>query len=575
MSRRGKRKSGSGQKERQSATDWLTQLKPVRSKSLVDSGPAIVKDLAVHPKKVAEVRRWVEAAIDPEKAKHQPRALLMVGPPGCGKTTTLQLICKELQCQIVEWVNPVSYSSIDLERGYETFDSQTSQFEAFLIRGSRYRTLNFLAGSAAPTQSQQRHCARQILLVEDFPNYLTRRDADVMFHELLRSIQHSSGFPVVFMVTDDALMKSSLFVHRLFPSSQQNALYSKIKFNPIAPTLLSKALSKASKHHGTRQVKSALDASAGDIRAALNSLSFTAPHSAHLQMSARDGSLSVFHALGKVLSAKRHKEGATDGLTPEGIVAASHISSDRFSSFLFENFPRRFGSFDDMLEISDSFSVVDGLLSGAWGMSGEGRSIMEHYGGSVVTRSLMGRNTTPIAGFAAMYKPQDLEVEKQTRGLRHEVNLGLRIKSGLGHQTLREVITSTVPLWKYCPGTPLSSDQQRLVTQLCTFNHRQLIGAKCLGKDDVGDDDDEDGDGEDERDGVMSQQTEESRSIQRRTARGDQDDAGQKRLSQGSTQKTSQHQSRWPLQSQPQQQKPNSAHAKGADFDDIEDVDSE
>eukprot|EP00049_Salpingoeca_infusionum_P007507 m.122285 g.122285 ORF g.122285 m.122285 type:complete len:77 (+) comp13727_c1_seq1:109-339(+) len=68
-------------------------------------------------------------------------------------------------------------------------------------------------------------------------------------------------------------------------------------------------------------------------------------------------------------------------------------------------------------------------------MSGEGRSIMEHYGGSVVTRSLMGRNTTPIAGFAAMYKPQDLEVEKQTRGLRHEVNLGLRIKSGLGQSS--------------------------------------------------------------------------------------------------------------------------------------------
>ena len=34
--------------------------------------------------------------------------LLLVGPPGCGKTTTVHTLANEMGCAILEWVNPVT-----------------------------------------------------------------------------------------------------------------------------------------------------------------------------------------------------------------------------------------------------------------------------------------------------------------------------------------------------------------------------------------------------------------------------------------------------------------------------------
>ena len=34
--------------------------------------------------------------------------LLLVGPPGCGKTATIHTLAREMGCAILEWVNPVS-----------------------------------------------------------------------------------------------------------------------------------------------------------------------------------------------------------------------------------------------------------------------------------------------------------------------------------------------------------------------------------------------------------------------------------------------------------------------------------
>ena len=34
--------------------------------------------------------------------------LLLTGPAGVGKTTTLKVLAKELKCQIQEWVNPLT-----------------------------------------------------------------------------------------------------------------------------------------------------------------------------------------------------------------------------------------------------------------------------------------------------------------------------------------------------------------------------------------------------------------------------------------------------------------------------------
>lgn len=34
--------------------------------------------------------------------------LLLTGPPGCGKTATIQILAKDLDIQVQEWTNPIS-----------------------------------------------------------------------------------------------------------------------------------------------------------------------------------------------------------------------------------------------------------------------------------------------------------------------------------------------------------------------------------------------------------------------------------------------------------------------------------
>lgn len=83
----------------------------------------------------------------------QPYApiLLLSGPTGCGKTTTLNILCKFMQIQVSEWVNP-----IDKDFEYERSTSQTS------------RLLEFLSVAKYPSLFDT--CGKWMTLVEDFPN---------------------------------------------------------------------------------------------------------------------------------------------------------------------------------------------------------------------------------------------------------------------------------------------------------------------------------------------------------------------------------------------------------------------
>ncbi|EIM79666.1 uncharacterized protein STEHIDRAFT_163490 [Stereum hirsutum FP-91666 SS1] len=96
--------------------------------------PETEEDLAVHKRKVNDVRQWLIEAFQPSKPqKHRiglfsslvhyyqlltscflrltQRLLVLTGPAGSGKTTTLRVLSRELGFEILEWRNPLAVAT--------------------------------------------------------------------------------------------------------------------------------------------------------------------------------------------------------------------------------------------------------------------------------------------------------------------------------------------------------------------------------------------------------------------------------------------------------------------------------
>ncbi|KAG9238276.1 Rad17 cell cycle checkpoint protein-domain-containing protein [Amylocarpus encephaloides] len=322
-------------------------------------GPKNLEELAVHKKKVADVRGWLE---DVMGGRMRQRLLLLKGGAGTGKTTTIQLLADAMDCEILEWRNPIG--SIAAADGYQ---SMAAQFEEFLGRGGKFGQLDIFSANDSITSKpdiKPLDRRKRIILVEEFPNTFTRsssalqsfRDAILqylasntpslsMFHS-----NDSSKYPVtplVMIISETLLVTTSasadsFTAHRLLgPKILQHPGVGVIEFNAIAPTLLTKAIDtvvqKESRKSGRRKTPGPLVlkklGEIGDIRSAIGSLEFlclrgdddgdwgakvafgkskkrevalTKMEEESLEMvTRREASLGIFHAVGKVVYNKR------------------------------------------------------------------------------------------------------------------------------------------------------------------------------------------------------------------------------------------------------------------------------
>lgn len=322
--------------------------------------PANLDELAVHKRKVADVRRWLEDVL---AGRVRQRLLVLKGAAGTGKTTTMRLLAKELGCEILEWRNPAG--SLGATQGHM---SASAQFEEFLGRGGRFGQLDLDSDSDPPQTAAPAASGpgprRQIILIEEFPNTFMRSSSALTSFRgnILQFLasntpalttfgQQAAGdaTPIVMIISETLLTTTSasadsFTAHRLLgPEISRDPGTAVIEFNAVAPTLLTKALElvvqKEARKSGRRRTPGPLVlkrlGEVGDIRSAISALEFlmvkgddAAEWGARVMLAKpkkalkdvaltkgeqeslelitqRESSLGIFHAVGKVVYNKR------------------------------------------------------------------------------------------------------------------------------------------------------------------------------------------------------------------------------------------------------------------------------
>jgi cell cycle checkpoint protein len=314
--------------------------------------PKDLSELAVHKRKVADVRQWFDKAFTGRRQK----VLVLKGAAGTGKTTTVKLLGQEMGFMTSEWRNPngADFSS-------ESSVSVAQQFQDFVGRSGRSGGLQFSNedGQEMHVDDDTGHSEehKQVLLIEEFPNTYSRVSSTLhsfrsALLQYLASPPVPDGMrptPIVLVISETLLstntaLADSFTAHRLLGPELVNHPYlDTIEFNAVAQTILTKALEttvlKEARKSGRRktpgpQVLKHL-AESGDVRSAVSSLeflclrgddgdvwsskvAFTKPKKSKHEVpltqaeedalkliSNRESTLGIFHAVGKVVYNKR------------------------------------------------------------------------------------------------------------------------------------------------------------------------------------------------------------------------------------------------------------------------------
>ncbi|KAJ8652992.1 hypothetical protein O0I10_011373 [Lichtheimia ornata] len=304
---------------------------PIRSPEnhlWVDKHKPTLGTLAVRPAKVKEVRAVIDTL-------SHVKLLVLSGPAGSGKSTMIRLLAAEDNIPVVEW-------ETILDRYNEPeYQSSISKLERFLHEATLYSSL----GSQQHNNMSRR---RQIILLDDLP-YLGNDALQTRFHQLLfNCLSSTEPFLIVLIVTEATMpiegRRNDTQLTSLRDLIPQHITTHPgchtVEFNPITLSAINKTLNRIyDLERNATPVALAKDtisriaeSSRGDIRNAINNLQYycipstsrsrdnTKRRRTDIQVAeSREEPLSLFHAVGKVLYAKRSPDGKLESL-PEVIL---------------------------------------------------------------------------------------------------------------------------------------------------------------------------------------------------------------------------------------------------------------
>ncbi|CAE6417088.1 unnamed protein product [Rhizoctonia solani] len=281
--------------------------------------PETQETLAVHPRKVEDVRRWLGEALTggpTGKLRKYRRILVLTGPSGSGKTATLRVLAKEFEAELVEW--HASSDEFSMGGDYD-YESATAKLALFLERAGAYGSLSFnpifdpSVRPGAKSDQNQPGSKHKLLLLEDFPS-LSHPRVRSTFHAALARFAEAAPpssatvssltYPPLVLIISDAGLRADdtapyssshkddvLDIRTVLPPALLGSHYvTQIKFNPVAATFMRKALISVISSHLSlpsssnaksktnilpkETIDALIEAASGDIRSAITGVQF-------------------------------------------------------------------------------------------------------------------------------------------------------------------------------------------------------------------------------------------------------------------------------------------------------------
>ncbi|KAK7262979.1 hypothetical protein RJT34_30562 [Clitoria ternatea] len=462
--------------------------------------PCLLEELAVHKKKVEEVKTWFEERLKPSKGLYSTNVLVISGQAGVGKSATVHVIASHLGAVVCGWNTPTPV--IWQEHLYNSgtgmeYISKLDEFETFVERIRKYGLLpTSFTGESKPS----------LLLIDDLP----MTNGKAAFGRLKGCLHHlvnSTQIPTAILITDYGNADSAEYNARCLEElklSLESCGACKVAFNPITVNAMKKILFRICQMEQCDVTAEHVDliakASGGDIRHAITSLQFFClkPNVVHSLFSStrspgalkeesnnpvksddgyslqfgRDETLSLFHALGKFLHNKRETGVTTeydqDGYTiqdrlsrfplkmdvPEKILGQAHVQPGPVADFLHENVLDFLSdeAIDDAWTLSSYLGDSDILLTKLRRMLSsynEAESVLKSAAASIAVRGVLFGNSCPISSrWHAIRRPKLWQVEKVPRYKNEMDRLRIPASKRLSSYHMSVMATEYMPMLK-------------------------------------------------------------------------------------------------------------------------------
>ncbi|XP_015690365.1 cell cycle checkpoint protein RAD17 [Oryza brachyantha] len=474
--------------------------------------PNLSSELAVHKKKVEDVKKWLEEKLKAPKGTFGGWTLVLTGQAGVGKSATIKALAPELGVEICEWTAPVPTlwtEHLHANSGLR-YISKLEEFENFVEKIRKYSLLS-------PTSiGSQRKLT--IVLIDDIP-VTSGRVSFARLGKCLTGLIQSTQVPTVISLTqyhktenNDTATWNSEDLESLL----QSAGARKIAFNPVTTNSIKKILVRICKKEGSDLTEELLHqiatSSGGDIRHAIMSLQYYCLNPRRLNSAlttttilpvlkssgtlvpvqddygfsyvistacGRDETLSLFHALGKFLHNKRDtyvnvavdvdsfplkeklRRNPHKMEVPEKILSQAHGKVRTVADFLYENVL----DFIDNDAIDDAWTVIsylseaDCLLAGSpissarWMVneSYESESMTQLIAASVAARGvLFGNAHVSSSRWHTIRSPRVWQIEQSFRS-RKDLILRERYdcSSTSGSRNFADIVTEFKPFERW------------------------------------------------------------------------------------------------------------------------------